>query len=95
MQLFKVSSKYFCSCIEFKIGDLFELNVKSSDLGFIYVGQSVDIRLDAFAFTKYGSIIGKVAYIDPNSISNEKGQLFYRIKAEMVENNIRVDGLSK
>ena len=52
----------------------------------------MDIRLDAFAFTKYGSIIGKVAYIDPNSFSNEKGQLFYRIKAEMVENNIRVDG---
>ena len=57
---------------------IFKLNFKRSDMDFIYFGQSVDMRLGAFTFTKYDLISGKVAYIDSNSFSSEKGQLFYK-----------------
>jgi len=70
----------------------FELIVKSQDMGFVYLGQEITVRLDAYSFTKYGSIDGLISYIDPTSFSDEQGRLLFKVRAEMVENNIKVFG---
>lgn len=48
-----------------------EAEVLNKDIGFIYVGQEVSLKIDAFSFQKYGTIQGEVIHISPNAIENE------------------------
>ena len=52
-----------------------DVAIKSEDIGFVQTGQSVQIKLAAFPFQKYGLIAGKVVHVsadasDPNQTNN-------------------------
>lgn len=57
-----------------------EAEILNKDIGFIYVGQEVSLKIDAFSFQKYGTIKGEVIHISPNAVENERKGLVYPVK---------------
>ncbi len=66
---------------------LVEARIKPSDVGFVRVGQPVEIKLSAYEYNIYGGVRGTVEYISPDALGDaEKGHdgTYYRalIRAE-------------
>ena len=55
-----------------------EAEIKNTDIGFVEPGQEADIKIDTYNYQKYGRLQGKVAYISPDAIENERGEQTYR-----------------
>lgn len=49
-----------------------EVKLLNSDIGFVQQGQEVAIKLDAFPFTRHGTIKGKVLSISSDAVIDEK-----------------------
>jgi len=50
---------------------LVELRINPSDIGFVRVGQKVEVKLTAYDYTVYGSLRGQVETISPDAIGND------------------------
>jgi multidrug resistance efflux pump len=48
-------------------GFLFEAAVASEEVGHLRVGMPARIKLDAYDFQRYGTVLGKVCYLSPDS----------------------------
>jgi hemolysin D len=73
-----------------------EVNVDSKDIGEIKVGQPVRLKFEAFPFQKYGTGLGVVRVISPDSFSadtkNEGGRQpppFFRLLVDLTETHLR------
>lgn len=54
-----------------------EAKVLNKDIGFLRIGMPVAVKLDAFEFTKYGSLDGVVQWVGADAIKDEQlGQIF-------------------
>jgi multidrug efflux pump subunit AcrA (membrane-fusion protein) len=54
-----------------------EANVLNKDVGFLQIGMPVTVKLDAFEFTKFGSLKGTVQWIAADAVKIEQvGQVF-------------------
>ncbi|MGJ4950072.1 HlyD family type I secretion periplasmic adaptor subunit [Bradyrhizobium sp. HKCCYLS20291] len=49
-----------------------EAMISNRDIGFVDVGQSAEIKIDTFNFTRYGLVHGKVLSVSQDSIVREK-----------------------
>ncbi|ABD90034.1 HlyD family type I secretion periplasmic adaptor subunit [Rhodopseudomonas palustris] len=61
-----------------------ETSVRSSEIGYLRVGQSAQIRVGAYNFTRFGSLEGVVESISPSSFQIG-GQYYYRVKIKPVD----------
>lgn len=50
---------------------LAEVSVKPSDIGFLYIGQPVRVKLNAYDFSLYGGLQSKISYISADTIFDE------------------------
>ena len=65
-------------------GNLFaEVFVPNTDIGFVQSGQLAKIRVDAFPFTRYGELEGKVTQIAADSLPPDATNSFYRFPLKM------------
>ncbi|VEN73503.1 Hemolysin secretion protein D [Candidatus Desulfarcum epimagneticum] len=60
------------------------------DIGFIREGQSVEIKVESFPFSKYGLVKGRVARISPDALETGEMGLVYPIAVSMDEDRIQV-----
>ncbi len=67
-----------------------EATVFNKDIGFVRGGQESDIKIEAFPFTKYGSIRGKVVNVSADAVQTEKQGLVYTARISLAEKRIRV-----
>lgn len=63
-----------------------EIDILNRDIGFVHVGQSVAIKLEAFPFTRYGTLAGRIESIASDAVEREKMGLVYPAR-------VRIDGL--
>jgi hemolysin D len=49
-----------------------EAQVQNRDIGFVRSGQVVTIKLEAFPFTRYGTLSGRLAWVSRDAIQDEK-----------------------
>ena len=54
-----------------------EVNLQNKDIGFVTVGQRVEVKLDAFPFTKYGIVEGTLEWISADAVEQQDGTLIY------------------
>ena len=54
-----------------------EVKISNRDIGFIRAGQDVAIKLEAFPFTRYGTLKGRVENIGSDAVEDEKLGLVY------------------
>ncbi|MEZ9236922.1 HlyD family type I secretion periplasmic adaptor subunit [Shewanella sp. 10N.286.52.A9] len=59
---------------------LMEIKLSPRDIGFVRVGQSARIKIDAFDYSRYGALDGIVKRISPSTDSDEKGGVFYKVQ---------------
>ena len=69
-----------------------EARVLNVDVGFVKPGQHVEVKLDAFPFTKYGTLPGVLEGISGDSVQDEKLGLVYPIRVRLERNKIDVNG---
>jgi hemolysin D len=67
-----------------------EALVLNKDIGFIHVGQPVRVKIEAFPFTDFGIVQGKVETISRDAIQDEKLGLVYAVRITMNAARIRV-----
>ncbi len=68
-----------------------EANVSNKDIGFIHVGQAVEIKIDTFPFTKYGTIVGEVTYISPDTFDDEQLGPIFKAKILLEKDHLLVN----
>lgn len=62
-----------------------EAKIKPSDIAFLRKGQPANIKIDAYDYSIYGSLAGKLIYISPDTLTEETKQgepTYYRIKVQ-------------
>lgn len=65
-----------------------EAEVSNQDIGFVEIGQEVDVKVDTFDYQKYGKLTGRVIYISPDAIENEQFEKIYIINVLLDEDSI-------
>jgi hemolysin D len=69
-----------------------EAQVENKDVGFVREGQAVEIKVETFLFTLYGTIPGKVLSVSDDAAPIEKVGLVYPARVTMDRSTIQVDG---
>lgn len=69
-----------------------EAQVENKDVGFVKEGQPVEIKVETFPFTLYGTIPGKVLSVSDDAAEIEKVGLIYPTRVSMERSTIQVEG---
>lgn len=69
-----------------------EAQVENKDVGFVKNGQVVEIKVETFPFTLYGTIPGKVLSVSDDAAPIEKVGLIYPTRVSMDRSTIQVEG---
>lgn len=63
-----------------------EAQVRPADIAFIRPGQDATVKITAYDFSIYGGLDAKVQDISPDTITNERGDSFYRVRLQTTRN---------
>ena len=69
-----------------------EAVLENKDIGFVAVGQSVEIKVDTFPFTKYGTIAGHVVDLSDDAVADNREGLVYKMRVAMESARVNVNG---
>jgi hemolysin D len=69
-----------------------EAFIENKDVGFVKAGQDAQVKIDAFEYTKYGTVLAKVSHVSQDAIQDEKRGLIYSVKVVLTQPTIVVDG---
>lgn len=61
-------------------------------LAFLRIGDEVAVKLEAFPFTKYGTVPGKLIRLSTDAIDHEDLGPVYQARVELLEKTIRAEG---
>lgn len=73
-----------------------EAYVENKDIGFVNEDQEAEVKIEAFPFTRYGTVAGKILSLSRDAVPVEKAGFFFSARVSMaqsemlVENNKRV-----
>ncbi|WP_089123659.1 HlyD family type I secretion periplasmic adaptor subunit [Vibrio algivorus] len=59
---------------------IMESKLSPRDVGFIHIGQTVRIKIDAFDYSRYGSLEGIVEKVSPTTDADERGGVYYKVR---------------
>ncbi|WP_299967881.1 HlyD family type I secretion periplasmic adaptor subunit [uncultured Roseobacter sp.] len=65
-----------------------EIMVLNRDVGFVSAGQSVQVKIDSFPYTRYGTIDGKVTTISRDSVADEQLGLVFPARVALAAQQI-------
>ena len=68
-----------------------EAFLENKDIGFVQVGQNASVKIDAFEYTKYGTIPGRVSHVSHDAIEDEKRGLIYAVRVLLDRASLMVD----
>jgi hemolysin D len=69
-----------------------EAFMENKDVGFVQEGQNAEVKIDAFDYTKYGTIPARVTHVSRDAIQDEKKGLIYSVKVALNQATMDVDG---
>jgi HlyD family type I secretion membrane fusion protein len=69
-----------------------EAQVLNKDIGFVLAGQKVTAKLDAFPFTRYGTVDGEVVDVSRDANKDDKLGLIYPVRVRLDAADMLVDG---
>ncbi len=70
-----------------------EAEVLNRDIGYVFEGQEVSVKLDTFSFQKYGTVDGKIIYVSPSAVEDERKGLIYKIKVSVDKSSFNINGV--
>jgi hemolysin D len=69
-----------------------QVNILNKDVGFVRLGQEVAVKLEAFPFTRYGTLPARVMRISRDAVQDKELGLVYAATIRLERNWIAVDG---
>lgn len=69
-----------------------EAMVLNRDAGFVHEGQPVEVKLEAYPFTRYGVVPGRLEHISRDAIKDETRGLVYTARVKLSRSAIMIDG---
>lgn len=70
---------------------VFEGYIENKDISSVEVGDTVQIKLQAYPYSDYGAVQGEIIYISPSVITNASNQSVYEVKVQIDEENCHDD----
>ena len=64
---------------------------QNKDIGFVKEGQRAEIKIDAFPFTKYGTIDAEIKTLSNDAVSDEDLGLIYTARITMKKSTIKLE----
>ncbi len=71
---------------------LVEAQIRPADIAFLYPGQNAVVKITAYDFSIYGGLKGELVDISADTITNEEGESFYRVRIRTPESRIKRNG---
>jgi len=68
-----------------------EVKVLNKDIGFVHEKQQVALKVDAFPFTRYGTIPGEVIHVSRDAIEDEQLGMVFTARIKLASNSIIVE----
>jgi hemolysin D len=68
-----------------------EAKIFNKDIGFVHEGQAAVIKMEAFPFTRYGTLDGKVIEVSDDAIEDQKQGLLFTARIAVPNPKLRVD----
>lgn len=69
-----------------------EAFVDNRDIGFVKEGQAASVKIDAFEYTKYGTVSATVSHVSRDAIDDDKKGLVYSVRIMLDRSALMVDG---
>ena len=69
-----------------------EVWIENKDVGFVQAGQTAELKVESFPFTRYGTVPGTVLSVSPDAITKENVGLLYAARIEILRDTVLVDG---
>ncbi len=69
-----------------------EVTIENKDIGFVRVGQEAAVKLEAFNFTRYGTVPAVVTRVSGDAVVDETKGTVFVAGVKLARNAIRVDG---
>jgi adhesin transport system membrane fusion protein len=68
---------------------LVEARIRPADIAFVRPGQSATVKVTAYDFSIYGGLKGEVEDISADTIADERGERFFRVRVRTADNVLR------
>ncbi|MGB5202284.1 MAG: HlyD family type I secretion periplasmic adaptor subunit, partial [Sedimenticolaceae bacterium] len=68
-----------------------EAVLENKDIGFVRIGQTAEIKIDTFPFTKYGTIAGRIVDLSRDAVADAQRGLVYKMRVLMQRSRIEID----
>jgi hemolysin D len=65
-----------------------EAAIANRDIGFVAPGQAAEVKLEAFPFTRYGTVRGTVAQVSRDAVTDEKLGLVYKATVRLERDHL-------
>jgi len=69
-----------------------EAFLKNKDVGFISIAQEARVKIDAFDYTRYGTVNGSVKHVSQDAMEDEQQGLMYSANIMLDNSDIVIDG---
>lgn len=67
-----------------------EAVLENKDVGFVKVGQRVEVKVETFPFTRYGTVPGTITFVSSDAVADEKKGLVFQGRVKLDSPIIRV-----
>ena len=69
-----------------------EAMLDNKDVGFVVEGQSAQVKIDAFSYSKYGTVPAHVAHVSRDAVQDEKKNWLYAVTIVLDKPTLSVEG---
>lgn len=73
---------------------LVEVRIRPADIGFLHPGLKARVSLTAYDTSQFGSLEGEVLRISPDTITDPKGETFYKVIVRTRKNTLEHRGVT-
>lgn len=71
-----------------------EAFLENKDIGFVYAGQTAEVKVETFPYTKYGTLPATINHVSNDALNDEKRGLIYSTRVKLNKTTMQVDGKS-
>jgi hemolysin D len=68
-----------------------EAIIANKDIGFVHEGQTAEVKVDAFPFTRYGTIDAQLVSVSSDAIQDEKLGLLFTARVLLKQSTMRIE----
>ena len=69
-----------------------DARLENKDIGFVSAGQTVEVKVETFPYSRYGTLRGRVLHLSRDAVNDDKVGLTYLAKIQLEKPSVEVNG---